>query len=157
VVKHISDRVAVMYLGKIAELSDRASLYGRPRHPYTNALLSAIPVPDPEKERRRRRIVLEGDVPSPANPPSGCNFHTRCPRAQGYCKEHVPQLMEQGANGGGADAPARHLASCFFPVEEGQRVDQPARTDAPYRAGEFTPSYEHRSEGEPPVMHRDGL
>jgi len=130
VVKHISDRVAVMYLGKIAELSDRSSLYGRPRHPYTNALLSAIPVPDPEKERRRRRIVLAGDVPSPANPPSGCNFHTRCPRAQEHCRRHEPPLEPQES--------ADHRAACFFPVEEGQRVDEPARTDEPYRAGERT-------------------
>jgi len=144
VVKHISDRVAVMYLGRIAELSDRGRLYERPRHPYTNALLSAIPIPDPEKERRRRRIVLQGDVPSPANPPSGCTFHTRCPRAQAYCREHVPPLMEQekeeglAPEGGDGVAAGVHLASCFFPVEEGQRVDEPSRTDEPYRAGERT-------------------
>jgi oligopeptide/dipeptide ABC transporter ATP-binding protein len=127
VVKHISDRVAVMYLGKIAELSDRAALYGRPRHPYTNALLSAIPVPDPEKERRRRRVVLEGDVPSPANPPSGCNFHTRCPRAQDYCEHNEPPLKPQER--------AEHRAACFFPVEEGQRIEE-LETSTPYSAGE---------------------
>ncbi len=127
VVKHISDRVAVMYLGKIVELADRAKLYGSPRHPYTTSLLSAIPVPDPEKERERRRIVLTGDVPSPANPPSGCTFHTRCPRAQDYCAEHVPTLEKQDEDG--------HLASCFFPVKEGQQVEQRVET-APYRAGE---------------------
>ncbi len=136
VVKHICDRVAVMYLGKIAELADRRGLYGEPRHPYTNTLLSAIPIPDPERERERRRIVLVGDVPSPANPPPGCNFHTRCPRAQGYCKEHVPDLMRQedgpqnGANG--ADD---HRASCFFPVLEGQKIEKPSES-TPYRAVE---------------------
>src|SRR5829696_2765707 len=77
VIKHISDRVAVMYLGKIVEIADRATLYGGPRHPYTASLLSAIPVPDPQKERERERVVITGDVPSPANPPSGCNFHNR--------------------------------------------------------------------------------
>lgn len=131
VVKHISDRVAVMYLGKIAEIADRSDLYKEPRHPYTNALLSAIPVPDPEVERARRRIVLTGDVPSPANPPPGCNFHTRCPRAQNYCKEHVPHLMRQGENTPENGA-REHQASCFFPVLEGQRVEKPAGS-TPYR------------------------
>ncbi len=136
VVKHISDRVAVMYLGKIAEISDRKGLYAEPRHPYTNALLSAIPVPDPEKERARRRVVLAGDVPSPAHPPSGCVFHTRCPRAREYCKQHVPPLIPQdkddGAEIGGKPD---HRASCFFPVLEGQPINQRAES-TPYRVSD---------------------
>ena len=127
VVKHISDRVAVMYLGKIVEIANRDQLYNEPHHPYTTSLLSAIPVPDPEKERERRRIVLAGDVPSPANPPQGCSFHTRCPRAQDYCIENEPDLMPQEE--------ITHRAACFFPVEEGQRIEEPA-TSTPYRAGE---------------------
>ncbi len=106
VVKHISNRIAVMYLGRVAELSDSEELYQTPLHPYTQALLSAIPVPDPRIEAKRKRIILEGDVPSPVNPPSGCNFHPRCWKAQAICREVVPPLEEKQPN---------HYAACHFP------------------------------------------
>ncbi len=111
VVKHTSDRVAVMYLGKIVEISDSAVLYDKPQHPYTEALLSAVPIPDPTTERARQRIILEGDVPSPANPPKGCVFHPRCPRAQEVCTTAMPALVSTGG-----DAGERHEIACYFPA-----------------------------------------
>jgi oligopeptide transport system ATP-binding protein len=94
VVRHISDRVVVMYLGKIAELSDRKTIYDDPKHPYTRALLSAVPIPDPELEMKRERVVLGGEVPSPLNPPSGCVFHPRCPIAIERCTHDIPLLRD---------------------------------------------------------------
>ncbi|QDX93232.1 dipeptide ABC transporter ATP-binding protein [Brevibacterium sp. JNUCC-42] len=96
VVRHISDRVGVMYLGRIAELADKDELYVNPLHPYTKALLSAVPVADPDK--KQERIILQGDLPSPANPPSGCTFHTRCPHVMDVCKEKRPEMLKFGEN-----------------------------------------------------------
>jgi oligopeptide/dipeptide ABC transporter ATP-binding protein len=106
VVQHISDRVVVMYLGKVMESAPTESLFTKPRHPYTKALLSAVPIPDPKLERTRERILLQGDLPSPVNPPAGCVFNTRCWKAQDKCRTVVPEPVNIAPN---------HILACHFP------------------------------------------
>jgi peptide/nickel transport system ATP-binding protein len=143
VVRHISDRVVVMYLGKAMEVADRDTLYSKPMHPYTQALMSAVPVPDPRKEVQRERILLSGDLPSPINPPSGCVFHTRCPKYREQlsesdrerCRTEVPELEEK--------QPA-HLAACHFAkvqADIGALVDSaaPVTASAPFAPGSAQP------------------
>jgi oligopeptide/dipeptide ABC transporter ATP-binding protein len=115
VVRHMCDRVAVMYLGKIVELADSDALYSHPRHPYTGALLSAVPVPDPVLATRKKRAVPGGDVPSPSNPPAACRFHTRCPKMQQICAEDEP-LLESKAPG--------DMAACHFPLTEEEAAER---------------------------------
>ncbi|MGA5130568.1 ABC transporter ATP-binding protein [Streptomyces olivoreticuli] len=117
IVRHISDRVGVMYLGKMAEIGTDAQIYEHPTHPYTQALLSAVPVPDPEAREGRERIILTGDVPSPANPPSGCRFRTRCWKAQDKCAEEIPVLAIPEVFKG-KDTPAAHDSACHFAEEK---------------------------------------
>jgi oligopeptide transport system ATP-binding protein len=121
-IRHVSTRVAVMYLGKLVEIADAKSIYAEPLMPYTRALISAVPVPDPKVELTRRRIVLEGDVPSPINPPAGCRFHTRCPYVIDACKKIVPPLVEIKLN---------HFAACIRISPEQPDIEKVAPGDAP--------------------------
>jgi oligopeptide/dipeptide ABC transporter ATP-binding protein len=118
VVRHVSNSVAVMYLGKITEQAPVEELWAHPRHPYTDALLSAVPIPDPVYAGRRERIILVGDVPSPISPPSGCRFHPRCPKARQACVDEVPELTPRLG-----DEP-EHRAACHFPVEDGEDISK---------------------------------
>jgi oligopeptide transport system ATP-binding protein len=138
VVRHVSDRIAVMYLGKLVERSPGAELYERPIHPYSVALLSAVPIPDPKANAERQPVVLEGDVPSPVNPPSACRFHTRCPWATEICSEEEPPLAAYG-NG--------HAAACHHPRNVDSKMVAAAEvaTDSPESASEVLPAEAERT------------
>ncbi|HZC39029.1 MAG TPA: dipeptide ABC transporter ATP-binding protein [Streptosporangiaceae bacterium] len=125
VVRHVSDAVAVMYLGRIAEAGPRDPLYGSPRHPYSTALLSAAPAADPDAAASRQRIILTGDVPSPIDPPRGCRFHPRCPKAQAICGEQEPVLESKPGD------PSDHVTACHFPVEAGEKLAAAGRRETP--------------------------
>jgi oligopeptide/dipeptide ABC transporter ATP-binding protein len=146
VVRHVSDRIAVMYLGKLMEVSPAEELYTKPIHPYTSALLAAIPIPDPEENRRRDRIVVSGEPPNPINPPSGCVFHPRCPRATQICREAEPPLVRY---------PNGHLAACHHPMNVSVEEIEAATKDqtSPASAGEEMPSA--KSNGPPPTTSPD--
>jgi oligopeptide/dipeptide ABC transporter ATP-binding protein len=133
VVRHISDRVMVMYLGKVAEVGDKNQLYETPKHPYTGALLSAVPIPNPTLGRARKHIVLEGDVPNPINPPSACNFHPRCLRfREGHCDVETPPLYPFGDG---------HVAACHYPLEHWPMTEEEMRrSGAPVSSPAPTPS-----------------
>ena len=118
VVRHVSNSVAVMYLGKVVEQAPVEQLWAHPRHPYTDALLSAVPIPDPERTGQRDRIILVGDVPSPVNPPSGCRFHPRCPKARQACVDTEPELEPRLGD------PDAHPAACLFPVADGEDISK---------------------------------
>ena len=143
VVRHVSDRIAVMYLGKLMEVSPSEELYTKPIHPYTFALLSAIPIPDPEENRARERIVVGGEPPNPINPPSGCVFHPRCPRATDVCREVEPPL---------ARYPNGHLAACHHPMNVSAEEIQQAVKDetSPLSCGDRLPA-ESEGNGGPPA------
>jgi oligopeptide/dipeptide ABC transporter ATP-binding protein len=132
VVRHVSDRIAVMYLGKLMEISPAEELYTKPVHPYTSALLAAIPIPDPRENRRRERIVVSGEPPNPINPPSGCVFHPRCPRATQVCREVEPPLVRY---------PNGHLAACHHPLNVSDAEISGAEKDpaSPASAGDLLP------------------
>jgi oligopeptide transport system ATP-binding protein len=134
VVRHVSDRIAVMYLGKIVELSPAEELYERPVHPYTEALLSAVPIPDPDLSEQRQHIVLEGDVPSPISPPTGCRFHPRCRYATEICRTEEPPLTQHGSLG--------HLAACHHPLNFGSQptLTTSAAESAAARAAKVLPT-----------------
>jgi oligopeptide/dipeptide ABC transporter ATP-binding protein len=132
VVRHVSDRVAVMYLGKVAELAPAEDLYQVPRHPYSNALLSAVPVPDPKKSSDRHQIILIGDVPSPIDPPAGCRFHPRCPKAQERCATEEPALASVLGDS------AEHVTACHFPVEKGEDLSNTSRVSVPPSGSQTT-------------------
>jgi oligopeptide/dipeptide ABC transporter ATP-binding protein len=129
VVRHVSHDVTVMYLGRIAESGPKGPVYDSPRHPYTNALLSAVPSADPEAAATRQRIILTGDVPSPINPPSGCRFHPRCPKAQDLCSQQEPQLEVKAGD------PPGHETACHFPVAQGETFARAGRAGRESRTG----------------------